>query len=99
MGLSMYSLWTLWGAGALAASGSTGSVFASKYLGAFASGSLGLILAWIINGWTHIAQYLTDAVYGRGDYATYTFAIGFCAFIAVMVYNIITTKGRTAVQG
>jgi phosphotransferase system glucose/maltose/N-acetylglucosamine-specific IIC component len=89
MGLCIYSLYAMWTPALVG--------WWAKTLGVAGSGIIGGIIALVINGYTQISVYIQDAIYLQGDYGSYTFVIGFCAFCVVLVYTGITTSGRSLV--
>lgn len=87
MGAAVYSLYSMW----------TPAV-ASNIKGLVGAGFLGGIITLFVDGISNISAVLTDVVSMNADYGEYMFAIGFVFMLAVLIWNGLSTSGRTLVK-
>jgi hypothetical protein len=62
-----------------------------------ALGAISLFAASMVNTYTQLYDWVVLGMTGGSTYAT-IFVLGMIAFVCVMIYNIIATKGKTAIR-
>lgn len=62
-----------------------------------AIGAVSFFIASMVNTYTQLFDWVTLGMTGGSTYAT-LFVLGMIAFVGVMLFNIITTKGKTLVR-
>lgn len=63
-----------------------------------ASGFLGGVLAFLVDGYNHISLVVTRAMNMTATWGEYVFVAGLVFAMLVLTWNCIVTKGRTLVR-
>lgn len=87
MGAAVYSMYSMW----------TPAV-ASNIKGIVGAGFFGGVITLFVDGVSHISAVINDVFTMQADYGEYMFFIGFAFMLGVMIWNGLSTSGRTLVK-